>query len=143
LVGSASDPMIRAVASCHPQGYVHRDEKSHNCNFVDRTAHVQLIDFNLVLLSYWSPARVVPKEYCCVPCGTCDYVIQEILQAHESASLPWRYLMSRGGEYGRIWGRDRLAEHRGHDIRDSLWSSRPSRATSGQRISIFMRRRTR
>ena len=29
--------------------------------------------------------RYVAKPYCLVPCGTCDYISPEILQAHEDA----------------------------------------------------------
>jgi serine/threonine protein kinase len=29
----------------------------------------------------------VPKRYCSVPCGTCDYISPEILRAHEDALL--------------------------------------------------------
>ena len=28
---------------------------------------------------------MLAKEYCLVPCGTCDYISPEILQAHEEA----------------------------------------------------------
>lgn len=75
--------VISAIAWCHSQGFVHRDVKPHNF-VLDRSAHVRLIDFGsaapLVLGS-----RLVPPEYCRVPCGTCDYISPEILQAHESA----------------------------------------------------------
>lgn len=30
-------------------------------------------------------SRRVPKEYCLVPCGTCDYISPEILECHERA----------------------------------------------------------
>lgn len=30
-------------------------------------------------------SRLVPKQYCLVPCGTCDYISPEILKAHEQA----------------------------------------------------------
>ena len=30
-------------------------------------------------------SRKLPKRYCLVPCGTCDYISPEILQAHEEA----------------------------------------------------------
>lgn len=29
--------------------------------------------------------RLIPKRFCLVPCGTCDYISPEILQAHEEA----------------------------------------------------------
>lgn len=54
-------------------------------NFVlNYTAHVQLIDFGSAA-PLVPGSRVVPPEYCRVPCGTCDYISPEILQAHESA----------------------------------------------------------
>ncbi|KAH9014496.1 kinase-like protein [Lactarius pseudohatsudake] len=67
--------VISSVAWCHSQGFVHRDVKPHNF-VITRTAHIQLIDFG---------SRLVPPEYCRVPCGTCDYISPEILQAHEAA----------------------------------------------------------
>ena len=30
-------------------------------------------------------SQLVPKRYCLVPCGTCDYISPEILQSHEEA----------------------------------------------------------
>ena len=30
-------------------------------------------------------SQQVPKRHCMVPCGTCDYISPEILQAHEAA----------------------------------------------------------
>ena len=54
-------------------------------NFVlNHTAHVQLIDFGSAA-PLIPGSRIVPREYCHVPCGTCDYISPEILQAHESA----------------------------------------------------------
>jgi serine/threonine protein kinase len=97
--------VISAVAWCHSQGFVHRhvpppslplphaicahearsksDVKPHNF-VLNRTAHVQLIDFGSAA-ALVPGSRVVPPEYCRVPCGTCDYISPEILQAHESA----------------------------------------------------------
>ncbi|KAI0277555.1 kinase-like domain-containing protein [Russula aff. rugulosa BPL654] len=75
--------VISAIAWCHSQGFVHRDVKPHNF-VLDRTAHVRLIDFGSA--APLAPgSRLVPPEYCRVPCGTCDYISPEILQAHESA----------------------------------------------------------
>ncbi|KAI0289257.1 kinase-like domain-containing protein [Russula brevipes] len=75
--------VISAVAWCHSQGYVHRDVKPHNF-VLDHTAHIQLIDFGSAA-PLLPGSRVVPQEYCRVPCGTCDYISPEILQAHEAA----------------------------------------------------------
>jgi len=59
------------------------DVKPHNF-VLNRAAHVQLIDFGSAA-PLVPGSRVVPPEYCRVPCGTCDYISPEILQAHESA----------------------------------------------------------
>jgi serine/threonine protein kinase len=32
-------------------------------------------------------SQLVPKKYTLVPCGTCDYISPEVLQAHEDALL--------------------------------------------------------
>ena len=59
------------------------DVKPHNF-VLNRAAHVQLIDFGSAA-PLVPGSRLVPPEYCRVPCGTCDYISPEILQAHESA----------------------------------------------------------
>jgi serine/threonine protein kinase len=59
------------------------DVKPHNF-VLNRAAHVQLIDFGSAA-PLVPGSRVIPIEYCRVPCGTCDYISPEILQAHESA----------------------------------------------------------
>jgi hypothetical protein len=51
---------------------------------ITRTAHIQLIDFGSAA-PLVPGSRLVPPEYCRVPCGTCDYISPEILQAHEAA----------------------------------------------------------
>jgi len=92
--------VISAIAWCHSQGFVHRHVPSYSLlvimlmlsrsdvkphNFVlDHTAHVRLIDFGSAA-PLVPGSRLVPPEYCRVPCGTCDYISPEILQAHESA----------------------------------------------------------
>ncbi|KIK63296.1 hypothetical protein GYMLUDRAFT_95462 [Collybiopsis luxurians FD-317 M1] len=79
--------IVSAINWCHSQGFVHRDIKPHNF-VITPTAQVQLIDFGSAapLLPPASDGnRVVPKQYCLVPCGTCDYISPEILKAHERA----------------------------------------------------------
>ena len=52
------------------------------------TAHIRLIDFGSaapLLPPESDGSQRVPIEHCFVPCGTCDYISPEILQAHEEA----------------------------------------------------------
>ncbi|KAF9472378.1 kinase-like protein [Pholiota conissans] len=79
--------LVSAIHWCHSQGFAHRDIKPHN--FVLTTdAHVLLIDFGSaapLLPPSADGSQLIPKRYCLVPCGTCDYISPEILQAHEEA----------------------------------------------------------
>ncbi|KAF9531501.1 kinase-like domain-containing protein [Crepidotus variabilis] len=79
--------VVSAIYWCHSQGFVHRDIKPHN--FVLTTnAHILLIDFGSaapLLPPNDDGSQLIPKRYCLVPCGTCDYISPEILQAHEEA----------------------------------------------------------
>lgn len=78
---------VCAIHWCHSQGFAHRDIKPHN--FV-LTSH-----YRLLLIDFGSAAplqppqpdgsQLIPQQYCLVPCGTCDYISPEILQAHEDA----------------------------------------------------------
>jgi serine/threonine protein kinase len=52
------------------------------------TAHILLIDFGSaapLLPPQADGSQQIPKRHCLVPCGTCDYISPEILQAHEEA----------------------------------------------------------
>ena len=47
-----------------------------------------LIDFGsaaTLLPAQPDGSQQIPKRHCLVPCGTCDYISPEILQAHEAA----------------------------------------------------------
>ncbi|KAF9002455.1 kinase-like domain-containing protein [Cyathus striatus] len=74
---------VSAIAWCHEQGFAHRDIKPHNF-VLTPASHVQLIDFGSAAPLLPESQRL-PKRYCLVPCGTCDYISPEILQAHEEA----------------------------------------------------------
>ncbi|KAF8335131.1 kinase-like protein [Amanita rubescens] len=79
--------IVSAIHWCHSQGFVHRDIKPHNF-VLTANAHVLLIDFGSaapLLPPGPDGSRRLPKRYCIVPCGTCDYISPEILQAHEEA----------------------------------------------------------
>ena len=64
-----------------------RDIKPHN--FVLNTqGRPLLIDFGSaapLLPPGTDGSQIVPKKYCLVPCGTCDYISPEILRCHEEA----------------------------------------------------------
>jgi serine/threonine protein kinase len=63
------------------------DIKPHNF-VLTKDSYVLLIDFGSaapLLPDQPDGSRLVPKRYCFVPCGTCDYIAPEILQAHEEA----------------------------------------------------------
>lgn len=64
-----------------------RDIKPHNF-VLNAESHVLLIDFGSaapLLPPSSDGSQQVPKRHCLVPCGTCDYISPEILEAHESA----------------------------------------------------------
>ena len=53
-------------------------------------AHILLIDFGSaapLLPPNVDGSQLILKQYCLVPCGTCDYILPEILLAHEDALL--------------------------------------------------------
>lgn len=79
--------IVSAIHWCHSQGFTHRDIKPHNL-VLTPDAHILLIDFGSAApLLPPSPdgSQCLPKRYCLVPCGTCDYISPEILKAHEEA----------------------------------------------------------
>ncbi|KAK2467665.1 hypothetical protein APHAL10511_000520 [Amanita phalloides] len=79
--------VVSAIHWCHSQGFVHRDIKPHNF-VLTSNAHILLIDFGSaapLLPPDSDGSRKLPKRYCLVPCGTCDYISPEILRAHEEA----------------------------------------------------------
>ncbi|KAG2151562.1 kinase-like protein [Suillus bovinus] len=80
---------VCAINWCHSQGFVHRDIKPHNF-VLTASNRMLLIDFGSAApLSPPEPdgSQSVPKQYTLVPCGTCDYISPEVLQAHEDALL--------------------------------------------------------
>ncbi|KAF8496263.1 kinase-like protein [Russula emetica] len=107
--------VISAIAWCHSQGFVHRDVKPHNF-VLDRIAHVRLIDFGSAA-PLVPGSRLVPPEYCCVPCGTCDYISPEILQAHESALVAMEMSADEADEGGMNMGEG------GYGVETDWWST--------------------
>ncbi|KAG9309632.1 kinase-like domain-containing protein [Chiua virens] len=80
---------VCAIHWCHSQGFAHRDIKPHNF-VLTSTFHLRLIDFGSA--APLSPperdgSQTIPQRHSLVPCGTCDYISPEILQAHEDALL--------------------------------------------------------
>ncbi|VDB89782.1 unnamed protein product [Peniophora sp. CBMAI 1063] len=83
--------IVAALDWCHEQGFAHRDVKPHNF-VIASSAQLQLIDFGSaapLLPAEADGTRLVPREHCMVPCGTCDYIAPEILQAHEAALVAY------------------------------------------------------
>jgi serine/threonine protein kinase len=100
--------VVSAIHWCHSQGFAHRcvgpscfhvpTYSSHSCasdikpqNFVlTKDAHILLIDFGSaapLLPPGPDGSQLLPKRYCILPCGTCDYISPEILMAHEDVLL--------------------------------------------------------
>ncbi|KAH9020261.1 kinase-like protein [Lactarius deliciosus] len=107
--------VISSVAWCHSQGFVHRDVKPHNF-VITRTAHIQLIDFGSAA-PLVPGSRLVPLEYCRVPCGTCDYISPEILQAHEAALVAMELSDEEGDRQEENTGED------GYGAETDWWSA--------------------
>ncbi|KAF9233760.1 kinase-like domain-containing protein [Melanogaster broomeanus] len=80
---------VCAIHWCHSRGFAHRDIKPHNF-VLTSSFHLKLIDFGSVaplLPPEPDGSQNIPQRYSLVPCGTCDYISPEILQAHEDALL--------------------------------------------------------
>jgi len=95
---------VNAIHWCHSQGFAHRyvtsvshtraesttacsDVKPHNF-VLTSDAHLLLIDFGSaapLLSPNDDGSQRLPRQYCLIPCGTCDYISPEILLAHEEA----------------------------------------------------------
>ncbi|KAH7890532.1 kinase-like protein [Phlebopus sp. FC_14] len=78
---------VCAIHWCHSQGFAHRDIKPHNF-VLTSTSHLLLIDFGSaapLLPPEPDGTQLIAQQYSLVPCGTCDYISPEILQAHEDA----------------------------------------------------------
>ncbi|KAN0141575.1 kinase-like protein [Lactarius tabidus] len=108
--------VISSIAWCHSQGFVHRDVKPHNF-VITRTAHIQLIDFGSAA-PLVPGSRLVPPEYCRVPCGTCDYISPEILQAHEAALVAMELSDEEEGDR-----REENAGEDGYGAETDWWSA--------------------
>ncbi|KAI0333924.1 kinase-like protein [Cubamyces sp. BRFM 1775] len=108
--------IVSAINWCHSQGFVHRDIKPHNF-VLTATAHIRLIDFGSaapLLPPESDGSQRVPVEHCFVPCGTCDYISPEILQAHEEA------LVALEMEDDERWAREHKASGYGRET--DWWS---------------------
>ncbi|KAH8999698.1 kinase-like protein [Lactarius hatsudake] len=91
------------------------DVKPHNF-VITRTAHIQLIDFGSAA-PLVPGSRLVPPEYCRVPCGTCDYISPEILQAHEAALVAMELSDGEGDRQEENAGED------GYGAETDWWSA--------------------
>ena len=59
----------------------------------------------------------MPSEYCRVPCGTCDYISPEILQAHESALVAMEMSAEEANEVEMNMGEG------GYGVETDWWST--------------------
>jgi serine/threonine protein kinase len=112
-----------------------RDVKPNNF-VLTATAHLQLIDFGSaapLLPPDETGVRRLPKEYCLVPCGTCDYIAPEILLAHEralvrlemeadSAEDTTNYHSRTQLELSEDEGEDAELENEGYGVEVDWWS---------------------
>lgn len=84
--------LCTSVSSIYPISLATSPERTRDIkpqNFVlTQDAHILLIDFGSaapLLPPGTDGSQFLPKRYCVVPCGTCDYISPEILRAHEEA----------------------------------------------------------
>ncbi|KAH9921683.1 kinase-like protein [Epithele typhae] len=105
--------IVSAISWCHSQGFAHRDVKPHNF-VLDSSGYVRLIDFGStapLLPPAADGSQAISPEHCQVPCGTCDYISPEILQAHEEALVALEMddeesLSASKSRKGRGYGRE-------------------------------------
>ncbi|EIW75582.1 kinase-like protein [Coniophora puteana RWD-64-598 SS2] len=112
--------MVCAIDWCHAQGFAHRDIKPHNF-VLTASRHLQLIDFGSaapLLPPDPHGTRFIPKQYCMVPCGTCDYISPEILQSYEEALLALE-VSDDEDEGSRAYEDESSVEHEREDTWDA------------------------
>ncbi|KAJ3507797.1 hypothetical protein NLJ89_g6103 [Agrocybe chaxingu] len=110
--------VVSAIHWCHSQGFAHRDIKPHNF-VLTPDAHVLLIDFGStapLLPPRADGTQLLLKKYCLVPCGTCDYISPEILQAHEEA------LVALEMDDEDVPGSARPVQTEGYGVETDWWS---------------------
>ncbi|KAF9044129.1 kinase-like domain-containing protein [Panaeolus papilionaceus] len=116
--------IVSAIHWCHSQGFAHRDIKPHNF-VLTPTAHILLIDFGSaapLLPPNADGSQLLPKRYCLVPCGTCDYVSPEILQAHEQALVEMEMEDEDDGRGNLNGGKGDGKEEEGYGVETDWWS---------------------
>lgn len=126
---------VCAIHWCHSQGYAigrlsipmsrtliepreNSDIKPHNF-VLTSNSHLRLIDFGSAApLSPPEPdgSQNIPQRHSLVPCGTCDYISPEILQAHEDALLALEF----SDHYPNSPGSEKLASTCG--LETDWWS---------------------
>ena len=109
--------------SCDPWNVlfnkVVRDIKPHNF-VLTPDAHLLLIDFGSaapLLPPKPDGSQIIPGRYCLVPCGTCDYISPEILQAHEEALVALE--MDDDEHDAKMTGQ---SESEGYGVETDWWS---------------------
>lgn len=116
--------IVSAIHWCHTQGFAHRDIKPQNF-VLKQDAHLLLIDFGSaapLLPPGPDGSRLLPKRYCLVPCGTCDYISPEILQAHEAALVALEMEMEDEEELLSLRSSRNGDEDRGYGVETDWWS---------------------
>ncbi len=91
-------------------------------NFVlTQDAHILLIDFGSaapLLPPGPDGSMFIPRRYCLVPCGTCDYISPEILRAHEEALVA----LETEGDEELPSNRSSRDEEDGYGVETDWWS---------------------